>query len=74
MSGTRLYAGGTYRLLWLKLTGAVPSGLAKWAGECHNDRKTPIRVEEMTSASVCQYMLVLAAAFVPLGATEGRAT
>ena len=72
MSGTRLYAGGTYRLLWLKLSGAVPSGQV--GGECHNDRKTPIRVEEMTSASVCQYMLVLAAAFVPLGATEGRAT
>ena len=48
--------------------------VAKWAGECHNDRKTPIRVEEMTSASVCQYIQVLAAAFVPLGATEGRAT
>ena len=48
--------------------------VAKWAGDCHNDRKTPIRVEEMTSASVCQYIQVLAAAFVPLGATEGRAT
>ena len=48
--------------------------VAKWAGECHKDRKTPIRLEEMTRASVCQYMQVLAAAFVPLGATEGRAT
>ena len=46
--------------------------VAKCVGECHNDRKTPIRVEEMTSASVCQYMQVLAAAFVLLGATEGR--